>query len=272
MSIRGSFPEINQLSIVAAAILLAFALTQLVSFPAQETTFSAFGILVTFGLDFSTIITILTATLAAAGMEWLIQSHPNKNQDSRWFSIGHWILPIMTTLVIGVALNNFAGGGFWWVIFGFGSLLLLAVLVAEFNVVNVAEERHPLATVGLTGLSFALYLLLAISIDSDNLRLYLRLPLLGGAALMVISRAFYLRLDKWALDWALVASLIVLEIAIGLNYIPVTPIQFGLILVGTIYALTSLITGIKESRRSWAFWAEPVGMLVIMILVSLFWF
>jgi len=69
-----------------------------------------------------------------------------------------------------------------------------------------------------------------------------------------------------------VSSLIVSEIAIGFHYLPVTPPQFGLILVGIAYALTSIITGIKESRREWALWAEPVGMLSLLLIVSVFWF
>jgi hypothetical protein len=38
------------------------------------------------------------------------------------------------------------------------------------------------------------------------------------------------------------------------------------------YALTSIVSGIKESRRDWALWAEPVGMLAILVLISMFWF
>jgi len=273
MRIRNSLPNINRFSIVAAVIMLAFALTQLVSFPAQNFSFTVFGILLEFVLDFSTVITVLTAILAAAGMEWLVQSHSDRRHyNNRWFSVRHWIVPVLTTLVIGVALNNFSGGSLWWVSFGLGSLLLMAVFVAEYNVVNVDEERHPLATAGLTGLSFALYLLLAISVYSANLRLYLRLPLLGIGAMMVISRTLYLRLGEWHPIWALVNSLVVAEIAVGFHYLPIKPTQFGLILVGVAYALTSIVSGIKESRRDWALWAEPVGMLAILVLISMFWF
>lgn len=271
MHIRNSLPDINRLSIVAAVILLAFALTRLVSFPIQLFSFSIFGILLEFFLDFSTVITVLTAALAAAGMEWLIQSHPSSDPNQRWLNVRHWILPILTTLVIGVALHNFAGGSFWWVIFGLGSLLLMAVLVAEYNVVEVEDQRHPLATVGLTGLSFALYLLLSITVHAANLRLYLRLPLLGLGALIVISRSLYLRLGEWHLDWALVISIIVGEIAIGLRYLPITSTQFGLFLAGIAYVLTSIVTGIKEYREGLAFWGEPISMLIILIFVSLVW-
>ena len=272
MKSSDSMPDINRLSIVSATIILAFALTQLVSFPAQMISFSVLGILLEFFLDFNTIITMFTAVLAAAGMDWLIQSHPDHARyHSRWDYIRHWIVPMLTTLVIGVALNTFAGGAFWWVIFVLGSLLLVAVFIAEYNVFAVDEVRHPLASVGLTALSFALFLLLAIALNLENLRLYIRLPLLGIAAMMMISRSLYLRLGHWYFVWAVVTSLIVSEIAVGFHYLPLTPTQFGLLLVGCAYALTSIVTAIKESRKDWAFWAEPVAMLTLMVLISIFW-
>ena len=272
MRYREFLPEINRLSIVAAVIMLAFALTQLISFPAQDFSFLMFGILVDLKLDFNTIITIMTAILAAAGMEWLLQSHPHrKTLKYKWFAIRHWIVPVLTALVIGVALKNFSGSSLWWVTFVLGSLLLMAVFIAEYNVLDFQSPFSPLAIIGLTALSFVLFLLLAVSVNTTNVRLYVRIPLLGLGALMVISRTFYLRLGKWLPVWSLVASLILVEAAVGLHYLPISPIQYGLALVGLGYALTSIVSGIKESRRSWAMWAEPVGMVVILFLVGVFW-
>ncbi len=272
MRSRDTLPEINRLAIVAAAIMLAFALTQLVSFPAQKFSFNFLGIIIAFFLDFSTIITLLTAGLAATGMDWLIHSHQKAEEyQSRWIFLRHWIIPVLTTFVIGVALNTFAGTPLWWVSFVLGSLLLMAVFVAEYNVVAVDEVQHPLASVVLTGLSFALYLLLAIALFSANIRLYLRLPILAIGAMMVISRSLYLRLAKWYPLWAIVCSLIVSEVAVGFHYLPLSPTQFGLLLVGLAYALTSLVTGMIESRVGMAFWAEPVVMLTIMVIVSFIW-
>ena len=269
MRFRKSLPEINRLSIVSATIMLAFALTQLISFPAQIFSFSIFSILVELILDFNTIITILTSVLSAAGMHWLIISHPGwEPQENLWEVVQHWIVPVLTALVIGVALNSFSGSSLWWVVFVLGSILLVAVFIAEYNVVSEQGVRHPFATVGLTGLSFALYLLLAIAIFSANLRLYIRLPLLLTAAMMVISRSLYLRLKSWETLWAVIGSLIVSELAIGLHYLPLSPIHNGILLVGTAYILTSIMMGIKENRTGLRFWIEPITMFVLFVFVS----
>ena len=272
MQTRESLPNINRLSIVGAAIMLAFVLTQLVSFPSQSVSFSIFGIILDFVINFRTVITFFTAILAAAGMQWLIQSHPEHTQyHNRWAYVRHWIVPILTTLVIGVALNSFAGETYWWAVFILGSLLLLGVFIAEYNVVAGDAMNHPFATVGLTGLSFALYLLLVIAAFSADLRLYVRVPLLTVGALMVIARSIYLRLGEWHTIWAMVNSIIVGEVVVGFHYLPFQPIQNGLLIIGIAYALTSITAAIKETRKTFYFWAEPVGMLLLMILISILW-
>jgi len=272
MPTRTSLPDLERLSIVTATIMLAFALTQLVSFPAQSLSFSVFGIRVDFILDFSIFVIAFTVLLAAAGMDWLLKSHPKKHRyENRWAVIRHWIVPVLTSLVIGVALNTFAGSLLWWVVYTLGSLLLFGVFIGEYSVAIMEETVNPLAMIGLTALSFVLYLLLTIAVFSADLRLYIRLPLLGIGAMMVISRAFYLRLGKWHTLWAVVISLILSEIVVGFNYLPLNAIQLGLLLVGMAYALTSVVTALKDSRKSWAFWGEPVAMLVLMVLVSLIW-
>lgn len=265
-------PEIDRFAIVSAAIMLAFALTQIISFPARSLAFSVFGIQLNFTFNFNTVITLLTAALAAFGMDWLILSHPNKHQyATRWIYVRHWIMPVLTSLVIGIALNAFAGEDLWWLVYLLGSLLLMAVFVAEYNVVPSEGIRHPLARIGLTGLSFALFLLLAIALYTANLRLYLRLPLLGLGGLVVISRSIYLRVGRWELSWALVNSLILAEVAVGFHYLPLPPIQIGLYLVGIAYGLTSIVTAIKEGRKHWALWGEPAVMLFLVFVLSLIW-
>jgi hypothetical protein len=272
MQSRASMPDFERLSIVTATIMLAFALTQLVSFPELSLSFTFLGIVIDLFFDFSTAIIVLTVLMAAAGMDWLLQAHPEKNRYlNRWVYVRHWIVPVMTSIVIGIALNTFSGELTWWVFYLLGSMLLFAVFVAEYNVVTTEENRNPLATVGLTALSFVLYLLLAVAVFSAEIRLYIRLPLLGIGAMMVISRALFLRLGQWHTLWAFVASLIIAEIVVGFNYLPLMPMQLGLLLVGLAYALTSIITAVQEARRSWAFWGEPLTMLILMVLVSVAW-
>jgi hypothetical protein len=78
MQSRATLPDIERLSIVTATIMLAFALTQLVSFPEQVYLLPVLGILLIFFLISAPQSLFFTVLLAAAGMDWLIQSHPEK--------------------------------------------------------------------------------------------------------------------------------------------------------------------------------------------------
>lgn len=272
MKIRSFLPDINRLSIVTASIMLAFALTKLISYRVQNFVFSFLGITIGFSLDFDDVIILFSVILAGAGMNWLLQGHPEiKRYQNRFSYMAHWIVPVLTAVVLGVALKAFADGPIWWAAYIMGSLLLFAVFIAEYNVVTHEDYRNPLSTIGLTAVSFGLYLLMTIAIFDANIRLYVRLPLLVIGAMMVISRTLYLRLGKWLPIWALVISIIIGEIVVGLNYLPITPIQSGLYLLGIAYALASGASALQEARKSRELWGEPVSMLVFTILISLFW-
>jgi hypothetical protein len=271
MQRKTSLPDLERLSIVTATIMFAFALTQLISFPTQKYSFTIFGLLISIALNFHIIVIVITVLLAAAGMDWIIQSCPNdKIDDHRLLTIRHWIVPVLTSMVIGVALFSFSGSVLWWVVYFLGSLLLFAVFIAEYSVFTAEDKINPLAIIGLTALSFVLFLLLSIAVFSAGIRLYLRLPLLGVGALMVSLRTLFLRLGKWYPLWGLVISLITAEIVVGFHYLPLSPIRLGLVLVGVVYVLSSAVSAIIEARKSWAFWGEPIAMLLLVLIVSIF--
>jgi hypothetical protein len=177
----------------------------------------------------------------------------------------HWILPGLTAWVIGVPLNSLATSPEWWIVFSMGGVLLVLVFIAEYSVADVVDIRHPAATVGLTALSFALYLILAITVRSADFRLYLMLPALALAVWLVSLRTLYLRLGgKWLFAWASVIAVVVGQIAMALHYWPLSPIRFGLILLGPSYALTSLVGGIEEGRPVQGWLIEPAVMLLLL--------
>jgi hypothetical protein len=268
MEDRSYFPDSNRLSVLSATILLGYALTRFVTIPVWGAAFGFAGIRITLQVDFKTVVSIIVALLAAAGSNWLLKDHPSFiNSGWSWSrNPQHWILPALTAWVIGVPLNNLAGGPGWWIVFGMGSILLVLVFTAEYSLANPADVRQPAAMVGLTALSFSLYLLLAIALRSAGLRLYLILPALVAAAFLVCLRTLYLRLrGRWLLNWAAVIAIVIGQITIGLHYLPLSPVRFGLILLGPTYALTSLSALVAEGKHWHEFIAEPLIMLVIVL-------
>jgi hypothetical protein len=63
---------------------------------------------------------------------------------------------------------------------------------------------------------------------------------------------------RWEYAWAAGIAFVCIQLAAGLHYWPISPIQFGLMLVGPLYGLTNLAVNLGEDQP--AKWAaiEPV--------------
>jgi len=261
MEAHEHLPDTQRLSVITATIFLAYALIPFVKIPGQQLSLQLPGFLFQVELNFGTIVSVLVALLAAAGTDWLIQSHPSAAGTAR---LPNWLLPALTAWVIGVPLTTLEIGIQWWAVFALGGVLFILVLVAEYIVVDPEDARHAPAGVGLIAVSFALYLVLTISIRAASLRLYAVLFAITPTVFLVTLRTLYLRCgSRWFYGWAAGITLVMGQVAVGLHYLPLSPLKFGLILVGLTYALISLASGIEDQRGGKMIWLEPVVMLVI---------
>ena len=69
---------------------------------------------------------------------------------------------------------------------------------------------------------------------------------------------------------AMLASWLVTQLAVGLHYIFIRPIQYGLLLTGLLYSLSSLFNQLKAEKR-WYQYLEPLvmaGVTIVLIVVS----
>jgi hypothetical protein len=255
-------PDTNRLSVVTASILLAYALIPFIQLPDRTLGTRIFGILFQMRVNFATIIYIITALMAAAGVSWLLKDHPQLGQQPVY---QHWLIPALTALVIGVPLNSLAVGPQWWSVFGFGGLLLVAVLVSEYITVDPYDSRHGPAAIALTAVSYALFLILTITLVAAGSRLYVLVPTLGGAIFLVTLRNLHLRLfGKWYILWSAGITLAIVQVAAALHYWPLSPLRFGLIILGLVYSLPGLVGALEEGRSWQTAWIEPAFMLLVL--------
>lgn len=237
-------PDSNRVGVLTATVLLAFALTHLIRTPEFTLELQLPGFYFAYPLSLSTLMVILAAGLTATGMDWLLRSHPSLG-DSR--TIEHWLLPTLATFIVGIPLTILPPGSTWWIGFGIGGLLLVLVFLAEYIVVEPSAPNYAIATAGLSALSFAVYLILSTAMRFSGARLFLLAPALFVAAVLVILRTLHLRVSqKWEVNWALGIAFVCMQIGAGLHYWPVSPVQFGLALLGPLYALTTLTGNLLE--------------------------
>lgn len=252
-------PDINHISVLTAMILFAFALMQLLSTSAYTLGFQIFGRIIRFEIDLRFFMILLASALTASGMDWVLHNHPLLKRER---TVEHWLVPMFTALVVGMSLYFLPKNSLWWLGFGMGAIFLVAVFWAEYVVVSPGDTNYPSAVVVLSVISFALHLILMLALRYANTRLFILAPAIFLATFFVSLRILNLRLrGKWQFAWAFGIALAVLQVSAGLYYWKISPIRFGLFILGGLYALTSLSTNLIEGIPLRQAWVEPATML-----------
>lgn len=260
-------PSADKVSVVAALVLLTYAVSPFIQIPVNEVNIQLPGFLFSFDLRFATILSFLAAVLGGVGALWIAQDHPiqQKRQVSE-----NWFLPSLTAWALGVPLSTVQVNAGWWVIFALGGLLFILVLIAEYIALDPSDTRHVPASVGLISVAFSLFVVLAVAMRMAGLRLFILLPVLVPAIFLVILRTLKLRLGgRWRWEWSLIIALVIGQFALAFHYLPITPLSFGLALVAPAYALSSIAGAIEESRKGLTMWIEPVTMWLILWVLAL---
>lgn len=263
-----NIPNADRLSVLAATILLAYALARFINLPARDFSVQLPGIFLDFQINIKTFVTLLVAGLTATGADWLLRDHPALGKRN---TIEHWLLPALTAWTISLPLFQLPLGLLWWGGFVLGGGMLVLVLVAEYIVVDPDDVRQPPAAAGLTAVSFALYLVMAVGLRYAGMRLFLILPALSLSAGLICLRTLRLRLHgRWAFFQSAVVALLVGQLVAALHYWALSPVSYALALLGPAYALTSLIASLEESEPLHQAVIEP-GIVLILVWSAAFW-
>jgi hypothetical protein len=253
--------------VLAATILLTYALGIFIELPVRQISLQILGFNLSVQISAQTLLALLVAGLTATGMQWLLQDHPSIGGKT---TFQHWLLPALSAWVISLPLFQLPTGVAWWIGFSVGGGLLILVLVAEYIVVDPEDIRQPPAAAGLTAISFALYLVMATMLRFVGTRLFFLLAALTLAVSLVSLRTLYLRLHGyWAVIETGVIALVTAQLATALHYWPLSPVSFGLILLGPAYALTNLMGNLAEGESLRQAILEPFVVLLLVWMTAI---
>src|SRR5512138_290690 len=263
MNERRYLPDSDQVGLLTSAVLLAFALTRLIQVPEFNLEIQLPGFFLLVPLNLANAMGLLTAGLTATGMDWLLRGHPalNGRPTYQW-----WLLPTLSTFVVGVPLSILPSGASWWLGFLITGAFLFFVFVAEYVVVDPGAPYYAISMAGLTAISYTLFFILAVALRYSDVRLYILLPALFIAAFLACLRILNLRLsDRWEYAWSIGIAFVCIQLASGLHYWPLSPIQFGLMLIGSLYGLTNLAINLGEDQPARRAVLEPA------LIIGLCW-
>jgi len=253
-------PRSERISALTALILLTYGLIKMIVLPSIETEMAVFGLLVNIEFRTQSIMLILAATLAAAGTDWLIQDHPQKDRSR--LAIENWVIPALAAVAIGVIVIRIPESFALWIGLLLGALLLVAILIAEFIVFDPDDPRYGIVATILSGLALILLLASYLTIQVLEVRALFAIPLTFSASLIVTWRIMKLILpNKRLWLWAILNSFLISQLALGLHYWPISPLRRGLLL-GLIAYLCSqwTISHLEQNTDRSLF---PIEMIVI---------
>lgn len=254
-------PDSNRIGLVTATVLLVLTLTRIIPSPQFNFELQLPGFLLSLPFNIDTIMGLLTACLTATGMDWLLRGHPalHGRPTFEW-----WLLPTLTTFVISVPLTILPNGRAWWIGLLISGIFLFFVFLAEYISVDPDAPYYTVSMIGLTAIAYTLFFVLAIALRTSEIRLFLLAPALFLAAALASLRILHLHLSgKWEFAWAVGIGLIAVQLTAGLYYWPLSPIQFGLILIGPLYSIINLAINLSESIPTRRAVVEPVVVTAV---------
>lgn len=263
---RAEFPQIGQLNMVAAGIIMSYSLLPFVNLPPRQVSFALPGIILSFNLNFTALVSLITAAIAAAGMDWMLRE---RTDDGPASTIPHLILPGLTAGAIGIPLGILEVGLNWWVLLGLGSILVLLVLVGEYISVNTSHQLFPIALMVLTAISFGLFLITAIAVRAANMRLFMTIGLIPLVYAFFGMRILQLRFGgSWPVKWTAVITIVIAQLTTALYYWPLSPIRFGLLILGPAYALVGIAAFLEEHTSFNDIPYEPLFVMGVIFLLA----
>jgi hypothetical protein len=252
--------------------MLSYALTRFLDLPAQAFSTTLFGTELGLEVGWRLLIQVLVAALISTGADALIRSHPRFTAQT---TIIYWIVPGAAALVLGVGLERLPNGPAWWLGMVAAALALLAVLTAEYIVVDTADRWRDVAALALSLLAYGLAFVLFFVLDAIGARAAINATLGGLVAAGLAGRLIALNgiAVRRALIPALVIGLICAETIWAVSYWRANSVGAALLVMLPFYlgvglARQHLINPL--TRRTWIEYAVVGGLALLIALSYIF--
>lgn len=265
-------PSRDRLSVLTAVIVLAYALTRVLDLPTRALGTTLFGSALGLELNGRVLMLLLVAALISAGSDTLIRSHPALAGQKHPATLLHWIMPGLTALALGNLLNRAPDGPLWWLGLGASALVLLAVLIAEYTLVDRQDPAWDMASLGITAVAYALALVLFVLLHNLSARAVISASIGGLVAAGLALRLFALKAAPLARAgvYAVVVGLIVAEATWAINYWRVSSNSAALMSLIPFYLSVGLGQQHLVGRLGRAIWLEyavvgGLGLLIALV-------
>jgi hypothetical protein len=242
----------EQASVVATLVVLGLILGAFLQLPTSTYDLTVLGSPLTISISQTALMAALLVGITCAGTDSIVRSHPVARRIEARYSFVTWTLPGLTVL-LAVALLPQAPTQLYQVI-GFlaTGLILILIISAEYNTVDVTDRRYLIARLSLNAWAYLVALVLFVLIYSAKAR-----SLVSATGVTLVSTLLALEFLRSAgrsfgrtALYAAVAGLCTGEIIWAMNYWRISGITGGLILLLGFYVFTGLANQQLQGRLS----------------------
>lgn len=270
---RQLMPDTGHLSVFTAALALSFLIARFVHLPvAWETTLPLPGLVLSFRLTTGGIVALIIALISLGGTLGMLQRHPLLQPQANLVTdlLPHAVLPTVSAWGVEALLQRLPPTSLWALALAVGMIFILAVLLAEYVAVDPGDRRYPWAATMLNALGFLTLLLLAYTLHAAGWRVAYAVPVLGGMITLVVLRALYLQIPgHWRPVEAALVAMTALHPAAAWRYLPLSSLDYALLLMGITYAATLFTAHISEGHTPRESLGEPLVSLGLILAVML---
>ena len=257
---------LNRLSILLATLATFFITLYLMPDETVKPGSSILGF--TLRISPLSLVPLMLMLLCAGGSFWLFATHPDRDKfkSTPWSLTPHVVLPSLATMITSTMLTQLGKNLAWWAALSFGLIIIGIILIAEYHVLTPGDESYRVVAPVLISLAFGLFLAFTISLATSQLRLYTLIALILIAAGFVSFRTVHLRtMGTGGIAKVFFCGLLCTEMAASFHYLFLKPVQYGLLISGGLYVLTSLV--VIEGPMTFRKWIEPIVMTALLAIL-----
>lgn len=269
MSPQRAFPDRDHLSVLTALVIITYTLLRVIVLPSLRLDISIVGIFLEINIDTQFIMLVLSAMLTATGADWLIRTHPAYQPGIP--TQKHLIIPGMAALGAGAILTGIPEGIILWLALPLSSLVLMAVLVAEYVAFDPADRRRERVVISLTGLTYILLLGILYTLQAAGLRAVYGVPI----SFLAVSAAAWRLLSltnprKLVFPYGIGIGICAAELVWAFHYWPFAPLESALFVSIAVYAGETLIDSVLKKQLNRSRWIELAVVTSIALAAVVF--
>jgi hypothetical protein len=260
-------PRYDRLSILVSLVLFGLVVSHVVELPTRTISFVALAVPTTIYLSSRWVVGALLVTLAGAGVDSIVKSHPRAREAGWLYSLSFWGLPCAVVLLSLVVLPLSPSVPFWLLALAVTGLLLSLTVIAQHNTIDTSGRYTALARWGLSLATYGavfVFCTLIYGVRARSLLSATAISVLGIGLAAELLRPHSVELSPrrpWL--YAIVVGLALGEVAWALNHVSLSAVGGGILLLLIFYVTTGLARQYLSAQLSRPVIAEFVAVSIV---------